>query len=166
MFIADTHDQPIHLHAFWNNIAKTKPIVKVVFLEAFYHDQNPGAMNPNQIATHLADRNFNWTGTLAMDLYRLIHELAANGMEVRGIDSKMPADFLPTAMAFSRKLQWRTGEVNRHWAQKVREYLHTKTDKRYAIFGGRVHGTNLKRGPNPLLDVVCFEWTGAQYREY
>ena len=165
MFIADTHNDPQHIRALWDNIGKIRAIVKVVFLEAFFHNQNPGVMIPRQIQEHLTNRNFDWTPTLATDLYRVIHELASNGIDVQGIDSPLSSLWAPSAPLTTRRTTWRTSSMlNSRWSFKVTQYMATRPDKRFAIFGGMEHGALLKQ--NGLPNLVCFRWTGANYVEF
>lgn len=54
--------------------------------------------------------------------------------------------------------------LNSRWSFKVTQYMATRPDKRFAIFGGMEHGALLKQ--NGLPNLVCFRWTGANYVEF
>ena len=164
MFIADTHDRPEHIRALTAAVPQLAGVIDVLFLEAFYANQNPGAMNPATIQTHLTDRSFDWTTSLARDLYDLSHETAAHRIEIQGIDSPLSSLWAPKMPLGMRRITWRTSpQLNSKWVFKVQQHMATKTSKRYAIFGGKEHGALLK--VHGLPDLVCYEWSGAAYQE-
>jgi hypothetical protein len=107
MFIADKHLDQSHIRAMIAALPKLQPMISVLFLEAFYHDQDPRGIT--DIAAHLNERSFNWTNTLATDLSDLISGAASRNIQLKGIDFKVPSTYLPKAPSQEwRRTMWRT----------------------------------------------------------
>ena len=92
MFIADKHLDQSHIRAMIAALPKLQPMISVLFLEAFYHDQDPRGIT--DIAAHLNERSFNWTNTLATDDVahrpRARHKMGCTSLMAETISSSSP----------------------------------------------------------------------------
>jgi hypothetical protein len=165
MFIADTHNDSRHIRALTKALPKLGPMIKVLFVEAFYHNQDPDNMTVPQIARHLADRAFNWTPSLAQDLLILVLQAARYGIEIKGVDSPLSAIWAPQMPINVRRATWRSSQMlNTKWAFKVQQTMLAFADKRFAVFGGREHGRLLMNCG--LGNLICFEFDGQRFAQF
>ena len=165
MFIADTHNDSRHIRALTDAMPRLGPIIKVLFVEAFYHNQNPDNMAVPQIARHLADRAFNWTPSLAQDLLMLVLQAARYGIEIKGVDYPLSALWAPRMSINLRRATWRSSPMlNGKWVFKVQQTMLGFADKRFAVFGGKEHGRLLMT--NGLGNLICFEFDGQRFAQF